>query len=276
MIESPTKIDRKARLKVPPQPMPKQDPAERVHNWEETYLGFDLAAAQLEAYRCIQCPAAPCQKACPVHNDIPGALWLLEHGDVIGAANRFRETNPLPEMCGRVCPQEKLCEGHCVVGKNAIPVQIGKLEFFVADTQRRTEGMPVRERQPATGRRVAIVGAGPAGLAVAEELAAAGHDCVLYDAWPEPGGILLYGIPNFKLAKQIVEEKIAALRALGVVFVCNTFIGRDIGFEELRRSYDVVFLGTGAGVGGTLGIAGEDLEGVYAATEFLVRANLAP
>ena len=269
-------IDRKARLKAPPQPMPKQDPAVRVRNWDETYLGFDLAAAQLEAYRCIQCPAAPCQKACPVHNDIPGALWLLEQGDVIGAANKFRETSPVPEICGRICPQEKLCEGHCVVGKNAIPVQIGKLEFFVTDFQRRTEGLPRRVREPATGRRVAVVGAGPAGLAVAEELAVHGHECVVYDAWPEPGGILLYGIPDFKLSKTIVEEKIAALRALGIQFACNTFVGRDVSFAELREDYDAVFLGTGAGIGGVLGTEGEDLEGIYAATEFLVRANLSP
>jgi glutamate synthase (NADPH/NADH) small chain len=272
----PIVIDRKARLKAPPQHMPKQDPCVRVHNWDETYLGFDLASAQLEAYRCIQCPAAPCQKACPVHNDIPGALLRLEMGDIDGAANTFRETNNLPEICGRVCPQEKLCEGHCVVGKNAIPVQIGKLEFFVTDTQRRLGGLPVRMRMPPTGRSVGIVGAGPAGLAVAEELAVLGHRCIVYDAWPEPGGVLLYGIPNFKLAKQIVFEKLEALRALGVEFVCNTFIGRDISFDELRQSHDAVFLGTGAGIGGTLGVPGEDLDGVYMATEFLVRANLPP
>lgn len=271
-------VDRKARLQAPPQPVRKQDPATRVQNWDEVTVGFDLAGARLEAYRCIQCPAAPCQKACPLHNDIPGALRLLEQGDVLGAADVFRRTSNLPEICGRVCPQERLCEGHCVVGKHALPVQIGKLEFFVSDYERRTRcGAP--ERRPAappTGMRVAVVGAGPAGLAVAEELAVRGHHCTVYDAWPEPGGILVYGIPSFKLAKEIVADKIAALRALGVEFVCNTRVGRDVSFQELREDYDAVFLGTGAGIGGELGIDGENLPGVFPATEFLVRANLPP
>jgi glutamate synthase (NADPH/NADH) small chain len=269
-------LDRKARFQAPPQPVRTQDPATRVHNWDEVTLGFDLVTARREAYRCIQCPAAPCQKACPLHNDIPDALRLLEQGDVLGAAAVFRRTSNLPEVCGRVCPQERLCEGHCVVGKHALPVQIGKLEFFVSDYQRRTRGLSYRPAAPFTGMRVAVVGAGPAGLTVAEELAVRGHRCTVYDAWPEPGGILVYGIPSFKLAKEIVADKVAALRALGVEFVCNTRVGRDVSFQELREDYDAVFLGTGAGIGGELGIAGEDLPGVFSATEFLVRANLPP
>lgn len=269
-------IDRKERLTVPPQRMPKQDPAVRVHNWDETYLGFDLDVAKIEAHRCIQCPAAPCMKACPVHNDIPGALLKLENGDVIGGANVFRETSSLPEICGRICPQESLCEGHCVVGKNNIPVQIGKLEFFLTDLQRRTEGFPRPALQPNTGRSVAVIGAGPAGLAVAEELAGRGHHCVVYDAWPEPGGILIYGIPSFKLSKQIVEEKIEFLSSLGVEFVQNTCVGRDIPFATLARDYDAVFIGIGAGIGGRLRIEGEELPRVFQATDFLVRANVAP
>jgi glutamate synthase (NADPH/NADH) small chain len=278
LAETPPKlvIDRKERLQVPPQHMPKQDPAERVHNWQETYLGFDIEFAKLEAHRCIQCPAAPCVKACPVHNDIPGALLKLENGDVIGSANVFRETSNLPEICGRICPQEVLCEGHCVVGKNNIPVQIGKLEFFVSDWQRRSDGLPHRAQQPSTGRTVAVVGAGPAGLAVAEELALNGHRCTVYDAWAEPGGILLYGIPSFKLSKEIVREKIDLLRCLGVQFVQNTVIGRDLSFAELAARHDAVFLGIGAGVGGHLAIEGEDLPQVYVATDFLVRGNVAP
>jgi glutamate synthase (NADPH/NADH) small chain len=271
-------LDRKARFQAPPQPVRKQDPATRIHNWDEVTLGFDLVTARREAYRCLQCPAAPCQKACPLHNDIPGALRLLEQGDVLGAAAVFRRTSNLPEICGRVCPQERLCEGHCVVGKHAPPVQIGKLEFFVSDCARRTrQGAPERAPlSPPTGMRVAVVGAGPAGLTVAEELALRGHLCTVYDAWPEPGGILVYGIPSFKLAKEIVADKVATLRALGVQFVCNTRVGRDVSFQELREDYDAVFLGTGAGIGGELGIAGEDLPGVFSATEFLVRANLPP
>ncbi|MGI8549680.1 MAG: NAD(P)-dependent oxidoreductase [Dehalococcoidia bacterium] len=276
MAETPQKllIDRKERLRIAPQRMPKQDPAERVHNWDETSLGLDVESAKIEAYRCIQCPAAPCIKACPVHNDIPGAFLKLENGDVIGAALTFRETSNLPEICGRICPQESLCEGHCVVGKNNIPVQIGKLEFFATDYQRRAEGFPLPDVFPSTGRSVAIIGAGPAGLAVAEELVIRGHRCVVYDAWPEPGGILLYGIPSFKLSKQIVTEKIEYLSKLGVEFVQNTFVGRDISLATLIAHNDAVFLGIGAGIGGRLRIEGEDLPQVYEATDFLVRGNV--
>jgi len=256
--------------------MPKQVPTVRVTNWDETYLGFDLEFAKLEAHRCIQCPAAPCVKACPVHNDIPGAFLKLENGDIIGAANDFRETSNMPEICGRICPQEVLCEGHCVVGKNNIPVQIGKLEFFAADYQRQTQGFPRRPAAGPTGKRVAIIGAGPAGLAVAEELAVRGHGCTVYDAWAEPGGILLYGVPSFKLSKQIVREKIEFLRCLGVRFVQDTVIGRKLPFHELVDTNDAIFIGIGAGIGGRLTVEGEDLAQVYTATDFLVRGNVAP
>jgi glutamate synthase (NADPH/NADH) small chain len=256
--------------------MPKQDPTVRVTNWDETYLGFELEFAKLEAHRCIQCPAAPCVKACPVHNDIPGAFLKLENGDIIGAANDFRETSNMPEICGRICPQEVLCEGHCVVGKNNIPVQIGKLEFFVSDYQRRSSGFPRRPTEPPTGRRVAIIGAGPAGLAVAEELAVRGHSCTVYDAWAEPGGILLYGVPSFKLSKEIVREKVEFLSCLGVKFKQNTVIGRDRPFNELVAENDAVFIGIGAGIGGRLKVEGEDLPQVFTATDFLVRGNVAP
>ena len=162
------KIDRKARLQIPRQKLPKQDPKVRVHNWNEAYLPIDLETAKTEALRCIQCPAAPCTKACPIHNDIPGAFWRLEQGDAMGAAEVFYETSNLPEMCGRLCPQERLCEGDCVVGKKALPVAIGRLEAFVADHYRHNGGYNVPCLPEATGRRVAVVGAGPAGLAVAE------------------------------------------------------------------------------------------------------------
>ena len=183
-------FDTHRRLKMDSQPTPKQDPKVRIQNWNETFLGFGAESAKIEATRCIQCPSAPCQDACPVDNDIPGALLLLERGDVVGAANKFRETNNLPEMCGRLCPQERLCEGECVVAfairPDTIdaqpPVAIGKLEAYVTDYQRKTEGIPIPELPPPTGRRVAVVGAGPAGLAVAEELAKKGHQITLYDA----------------------------------------------------------------------------------------------
>jgi len=270
-------VDRKARLRIPAQVMPKQAPAVRVHNWDEVCLPIDLETARLEAKRCIQCPAAPCTKACPVNNDIPGALWLLEHGDIVGAANKFRETSNLPEMCGRLCPQERLCEGHCVVGKNARPVAIGHLEAFVTDYQRERFGFPMPELAPPSGHQVAIVGAGPAGLAVAEEVAVRGHRATIFDAWLEPGGVLLYGIPNFKMAKRILHEKVDFLKKLGVQFVMNTHIGKEITLEDLfADGYDAVFLGHGAGIGSLLGIENDNLKGVYMATDFLVRGNLKP
>ena len=277
MSEVKPAVDRKARLKIPAQPMPEQDPAVRVHNWDEAYLPIDLKTAKIEAERCIQCPAAPCVKACPVENDIPGAFWLLEHGDITGAADKFRETSSLPEMCGRLCPQERLCEGHCVVGKNAKPVAIGRLEVFVTDYQRENLGFPMPEPAPPSGRRVAIVGAGPAGLTVAEEMVVRGHGATVFDAWPEPGGILLYGIPNFKMAKRILDEKVDFLKKLGVRFLMNTHIGTEVTLEDLfAEGYDAVFFGHGASIGNLLGIENDDLEGVYMATDFLVRGNLRP
>jgi glutamate synthase (NADPH/NADH) small chain len=270
-------VDRKARLKIPAQVMPKQDPAVRIHNWDETYLPIDLETARIEAERCIQCPAAACTKACPLSNDIPGALWLLEHGDIVGAANKFRETSNLPEMCGRLCPQERLCEGHCVAGKNARPVAIGRLEVFVTDYQRERFGFPMPELAPLSGHQVAIVGAGPAGLAVAEEVTVRGHRATIFDAWPEPGGVLLYGIPNFKMAKRILYQKVDFLKKLGVQFVMNTHIGKEITLEDLfAEGHDAVFLGHGAGIGNLLGIENGDLKGVHMATDFLVRGNLKP
>lgn len=274
------------RLSISVQPVPKQDPEVRKRNFDETYIGFDLNAAKIEASRCIQCPSAPCQEACPVNNDIPGAFALLEAGDILGAANKFRETSNLPEMCGRLCPQEKLCEGACVVGfairpggKKEPPVTIGKLEAFCTDYQRQELGgypMPRYLPDP-TGRRVAVIGSGPAGLAVAEQLAMQGHAVTVYEFWPEPGGVLVYGIPNFKMRKNIVDEYIAHLEALGVKFICNTYVGRDVTIDGLFESgFDAVFLGTGAGVGNQMEIEGENLQGVYSATEFLVRGNLSP
>jgi len=273
------------RLEIPVQPAPKQDAAQRVKNWDEAFLGYDLDTAVIEAQRCIHCPTAPCQEACPVENDIPGAFLLLERGDIIGAANVFRETSNLPEMCGRLCPQESLCEGACVVGfairtadmGRQPPVAIGKLESFITDHQRRTEGFPAPELPPPSGKKVAVVGSGPASLAVAEELTRMGHACTVFEAWPEPGGVLLYGIPNFKMRKEILAQKLDFLRSIGIEFVCNTWIGRDVTIDDLfSRGYHAVFVGTGAGVGGQMRIPGEELAGVYQATEFLVRGNLEP
>ncbi|MBI2761839.1 MAG: NAD(P)-binding protein, partial [Chloroflexi bacterium] len=272
-----------ARLGISAQSGEKQAPEERVRNWEEVYQGLDLSQAIIEAARCIHCPTAPCVSACPTHNDIPTAFGLLERGDVIAAASVFRQTSTMPEMCGRLCPQERLCEGDCPVGfalrpdgRTEPPVSIGKLEAFVADQQRAKVGgfpLPIDLAAP-SGRRVAVVGSGPSGLTVAEELAVKGHAVTVYEQWHEPGGPLRHGIPNFKLAKSILDEKLRHLTLLGVDFICDTRIGRDVTVDELLRDHDAVYLGAGAGTDAPANLPGEtDYRGIVSATDFLIRAN---
>ncbi len=268
-------VDRKAKMKLPHQPVPIRPAAERIRDFEEVVLSYTAEQAIAEANRCILCPEAKCREACPLHNDIPGAMWLISQGDFIGAANKYRETSIFPEICGRVCPQERLCEGACVLGKRGEPVALGALERFVADYQRQTQGLPLPPVAPATGNLVAVVGSGPAGLAVAEELTKRGHEVVVYEAWPEPGGLLLYGIPSFKLPKRLVHEKIAYLKRLGVRFMTNTRIGQGLTVDDLfSAGFDAVFLGTGANVDAKLKAPGVDLKGIYQASDFLVRANV--
>src|SRR6266705_3036149 len=271
-------LDRRQRYAIDVVKPAKQAAETRVHNWNEVYESYPPELAVIEAQRCLLCEHAPCMQACPVSNDIPGALFLLGQGDFVGAAEKFLETSNMPDVCGRICPQEKLCEGSCVVGARKPPVTIGKLEAFVVDYARRNYGYPLRQRQAPTGMTAAVVGAGPAGLAVAEELAVHGHDVTVFDAWPCPGGLLLYGIPNFKLDKEVVFEKIHYLENLGVQFVCNYHVGKDHPVEELlKRGFDLVFLGYGATRGNVMKIEGEEaLKNIYQATEYLVRGNLPP
>ena len=270
-------IDRKQRAKMPMQPVPKEEPQARLTHFHEIYLNYEAEIACIEAGRCIQCPdPAPCQLACPLGNDIPTALRLTEQGRFIEAANVFRKTSPMPEICSRVCPQERLCEGSCTHGGGAHGerIRIGKIEKFVIEYQYMMEGIPLGEVAPDTGKRVAVVGGGPAGLACAENLRRKGHAVTVYDANPFPGGLLIYGIPAFKLEKSRVVEKVNQLKRLGIQFISNTKVGRDVMLDDLRRQYDAVFVGVGANVDATAKFEGTDLDGVYQAGEFLIRANV--
>ncbi|MFQ5858435.1 MAG: NAD(P)-dependent oxidoreductase [Anaerolineae bacterium] len=273
----PKEVDRKYRLSLPHPDIPKQAPGERIHNFEEVYKSYDAETAIAEALRCIQCPGAPCVRACPVDNDIPWALWQLENGDFEAAAEVFHMTSTMPDICGRVCPQDVLCEGACIytnMGKP--PVAIGRLEAFVADYHKEYVGDAI-ETAPPTGHRVAVVGAGPAGLTVAELLAKKGHSVTIYDAWPTPGGILRYGIPKFKMDHALADDKARYLEELGVEFIYNTWIGKEITVDELfEQGYEAVFLGFGAGMGAEFKVPGVDLSGIHKATPFLVRANVDP
>ena len=271
-------INRRQRFKIEAVKPPKQDAQERVHNFNEVSQPYTPELAMEQAQRCLYCDHAPCTKGCPLHNDIPAALFLLGQGDFIGAALKFMETSNFPDVCGRICPQEKQCEGSCVVVPRNPAVCIGKLEAFVIDYVRKNYGYPLREKASPTGMKVAVVGAGPAGLAVAEELAVRGHEVVVYDMWPYPGGLLLYGIPGFKLNKDIVFSKINCLEQIGIRFVCNYRVGKEHPVEDFfKQGFDLVFLGYGAVKGGEMKVPGEDtLKNIYQATEYLVRGNLPP
>ncbi len=272
---SPKQIDRKQRLALPDTMIPKQDPAERINNFDEVYLSFDEESAMEAARRCIQCPGAVCVKKCPLRNDIPLALWQIEHGRFEDAARVFRRTSNMSEVCGRVCPQIVQCEGSCIYvkkGKAAVP--IGRLEAFAADYLKRNSGFPVDREQP-TGHSAAVVGAGPAGLTVAEVLAQKGHKVTVFDQWPAGGGIMRYGIPKFKMDHKLSDDKVDYLRNLGVEFRFNTKIGNEITVDDLlNRGFECVFLGVGAGVGAKLEAPGIELHSVYEATPFLIRANV--
>jgi len=272
------KLGNGQKTDIPRQKVAKQDPRERLQNFREVSLGFTPEQAVVEAARCFNCSYHPCTDACPVHNDIPTALFHIEIGDFTGAADVFRSRSTFPEVCGRLCPQEKLCEGACIVGnlRDNPPVAIGRLEAFCTDYQRRVlGGFPRPALKPPSGMRVAVVGTGPAGLAAAEDLSIAGHSVTAYDMWPEAGGLLLYGIPGFKLEKDMVLQKIDFLRSLGVAFITGVKVGQDITVDQLfAQGFDAVFLGTGAIACNPMEVPGESLRRVYQATDFLVRGNL--
>ncbi len=270
-------FDRRRRLRAEPVHPSKRRVEDRLKDFQETSVPLTFDQAVQEANRCLQCEHQPCTIGCPAHNEIRDAMWLLSLGDVRGAALKFMENSNLPDICGRLCPQEKQCEGACVLQGCEAPIAIGKLESYCADTLRDVlGGFPNPEFAPPLDTRVAVVGSGPAGLAVAEELAKLGHGVTVFEAWPLPGGLLVYGIPGFKLSKEIVEVHIKHLEGLGIEFRCNTRIGNEFTVDDLLKTkgFDAVFLGHGASAGTHMKIPGENLKNVYNATEYLVRANL--
>jgi len=264
-------------MKIPRQPMPEQEPEARRHNFQEVPLGYTVELAQTEARRCLQCKKPKCMEGCPVNVDIPGFVKLIVEGDFIAAARKIKETNSLPAICGRVCPQETQCEERCTLGHKYQPVAIGRLERFAADYERaHRDSHEVVEKAPPTGKRVAIIGSGPAGLTAAGDLVKMGHDVTIFEALHEAGGVLTYGIPEFRLPKSIVQAEIDDLKALGVKIETNVVIGKTITVDELldEEGFDALFIGTGAGLPVFMHIPGENLCGVYSANEFLTRVNL--
>jgi len=274
--DKPLKIDRKGRIKIPSLDLDLRPPEERVHDFEDVVISMDAERAMYEAGRCIHCPdPAACMEACPVHNDIPGAMWLIENGHFLEAAQIYHQTSTLPAICGRVCPHEQLCQGSCPRNKHGEPVLTGALEAFVLDYEREHQPYQITSGEP-TGKKVAVVGAGPAGLAVAEKLSEKGHAITVFDAKPAPGGLLIYGIPNFKLPKDVVLDKWSILEKAGVKFIGETYIGKDKTIEELfAEGFDAVFLGVGVGIDAKMEkTPGTDLPGMYESTDFLIRGNV--
>ena len=267
---------KKKRQKIPRQPMPEQAPEDRARNFEEVPFGYTPELAMLEAERCIQCKKPKCVDGCPVNIDIPAFVGLIKEGKFLEAAVKIKEQNALPAVCGRVCPQEEQCEAKCVIGIKNEPVAIGRLERFVADFERTSGDIELPELAPKTGKRVAVVGAGPAGLTVAGDLVRLGHEITVFEALHEPGGVLMYGIPQFRLPKSIVHAEVDYLSRLGVEFVMDYVVGQNATIRELLtdEGYDAVFIGTGAGLPSFMRIPGENLIGVYSANEYLTRMNL--
>ena len=256
-------------------PMPEQDPVVRAGNFDEVALGYDAETAMKEAQRCLDCKNAPCRSGCPVAVKIPRFLEKVRDGDFDAAYDIITSTNSLPAVCGRVCPQEKQCESKCVRGIKGESVGIGRLERFVADWHMAKENLPDPAAPASNGHRVAVIGSGPAGLTCAGDLRKLGYDVTIYEAFHKSGGVLVYGIPQFRLPKEIVAAEIASLQKMGVKIVNNAIIGKSITVDELfADGYEAVFIGSGAGLPQFLHIPGENLLGVYSANELLTRTNL--
>ena len=257
-------------------PMKKREPGERIKIFDEVALGYTEEEAIKEAERCLQCPKPLCVDGCPVNIDIPAFIKKIKEGDFIGAVRIIKEDNPLPAVCGRVCPQEEQCEQRCVVGIKGEPVAIGRLERFVADYEAKqglSEKPEIKEKK---NKKVAIIGSGPAGLVCASELAKMGYDVTIFESLHEAGGVLIYGIPEFRLPKEIVKREVEYIKSLGVRLVTNFCVGRTRTIDELMNEdgFEAVFIGTGAGLPRFMHIPGENLLGIYSANEFLTRINL--
>ena len=254
--------------------MPTQDPAIRATNFKEVALGYSPTVAKDEALRCLNCPTKPCVSKCPVHIDIPAFIKKIKEDDIEGAYSVINESSSLPAVCGRVCPQERQCESACTLGIKFEPVGIGRLERFVADYH--NENSKTKAVKPeSNGHKVAVVGSGPSGLACASDLAKQGFEVTIYEALHKAGGVLIYGIPEFRLPKKIVAREIEGLKELGVDIETNVVIGKTITIDELfEEGYEAIFIGSGAGLPKFMGIPGESLKNVFSANEFLTRINL--
>ena len=265
----------KERIKVPRQLMPEQAAEERAHNFSEVNLGYSAELAQQEALRCLECAKPTCTDNCPVGVKVKEFVERIVIGDFLGAAAKIREDNVLPAVTGRVCPQEDQCEGKCLLSKKVKPLGIGYLERFVADYEQRMGTHVVPNAEP-TGKSVAVVGSGPSGLTVAGDLIQKGHQVRVFEALHEIGGVLVYGIPEFRLPKQIVREQIDYMREMGVEFETDVVVGRTITIDELieEECFDAVYIGTGAGLPQFMNIPSEHFNGVYSANDFLTRIYL--
>ena len=270
----------KERMTIPPQAMPEQDAQVRAHNMDEVATGYTAEMAKCEASRCMQCPTKPCMQGCPVAINIPGFLAKAAEGDFAGALKIIKQTSLLPAVCGRVCPQEKQCQKFCTMGKALKDVDkavaIGRVERFCADLARTTGNEEPVVCAPKTGKRVAIVGSGPASITAAADCAKAGHDVTMFEAFHKCGGVLVYGIPEFRLPKAIVQNEIDGLKKIGVKIETNYVVGRTRKLTDLltKDGFDAAFVGTGAGLPKFMNIEGENLNGVFSANEYLTRANL--
>ena len=280
MSTTPTRsknpVPNKERMKMPRQHMPEQLPQIRNKQFTEVNLGYSAELARQEALRCLECAKPTCTRDCPVGVKVKEFVQLIVDGDYLGAAAKIREDNVLPAITGRVCPQEDHCEGACLLCKKGESLGIGYLERFVADYEQQHFDPTTIVKAPPTGKKVAIVGSGPSGLTAAGDLVQKGHEVHVFEALHEVGGVLVYGIPEFRLPKKIIREQVDIMRAMGVVFETDVVVGRTVTIDELlnEEGYDAVFIGTGAGLPQFMGIPGEHLNGVYSANEFLTRINL--